>query len=263
MPPAPRAVAEKGDDATAGGEGGAPVPAVRIDWTLEDLWGVPGREGCAAAVFRELRSAFRGAGERLDELSASAALCHLASAEPGRIAWFDRLYAPRRAGRWLTASLASLGEASVSLSHWIAPHAGREQVVVASLTRELEAYDVVVSFAPGGGLAKELAGRQAALGVEEAWAEPVHLDLRGEARRTWKLKARQADLDRLSRRIPGERYVPLGSPTVLRAAMALERATAGEPLREPADVLVARSARGLVTMMRITAALLTGRLADA
>jgi hypothetical protein len=272
LPPAPRSIgppagplagsAACGDGTDGGQAGREPARACRIDWTLEDLWGVPGRQGCAATVFHELRGAFRGAGERLNELSASAAMCHLASADVGRIGWFDRLAVARRSGRWLVASLAWLGEEAVSMCHWIAPGVADEQAVVGSLTREIEAYDVIVSFAPGGGLAKDLAERQAALGVEEAWSEPVHLDLRGEARRMWKLKARQADLGHLSRRIPGERYVALPAGTEHQAQMALQRAGPGEVLGEPAGVLVARMARGLVTMMRITAALLTGRQAD-
>ncbi len=165
------------------------------DWK-PDLAHVPARY---ASVLRGMRQQF-------DELSASPGLCHAANAAPEDLllAAVDA-WKPGPAKAVFLIGTLHYADDDFILEQHLARTASEEPAVLRSFWDRYEKAGVLVTFQGAKTHLPLLRTRTKALGVDEPWSDPPHLDLRPEVRERWKEQLRSFSLPMLERALLGRR----------------------------------------------------------
>ncbi len=224
------------------------------EWRCLELASMPseafGQESEAAGDFL---SAVRGAGERFDELRASAGLCHVANARPQDVLLMRvtaRAADPHDV-LWVTLLTT---ERACRVVHLVARGPDEEPGVLAAAVEHWQRASVVVTHDSKVGDLDKLRARLDAAGVEGPWTQPPHLDLRSEAKSAWRGELRSVSLRSLQQAVLGWQPTAAGKDIGAQHTAMLETGDVGA-----IEAGLRRSGREILAMAGITSALLTGR----
>ncbi len=211
-------------------------------------------------VARRYAAVMRGAGQRFEELSASAALCHAASARPE-----DPLFADIETCGLAGSSIFLVGtmayrDGELVFRQYLARDYAEEAAILAAFTRRYARCPLLVTFNGKAFDMTMIRERAAFHRVAMPRSEPPHLDLLHEARRMWR------------GRVPNCRLLTLEQCLCQRSRIgdipgwaipdAYHRFVDTGDARQLADILH-HNLLDLLTMAELLCALLTGADAPA
>jgi len=152
---------------------------------------------------REFASVLRGARQRVDELKASPALCHVLDAQPEHLLFMDietcGLYGT---ALFLVGMMMYEGDQLVFEQH-LARDYTEEAAVLHRFARRLDETGVLVTFNGKTFDMNMIRDRCAFHGVDLGDRMPPHLDLLHESRRRWKGKLPNCKLQTLEKHLCG------------------------------------------------------------
>ncbi len=134
---------------------------------------------------REYLSVLRGAGQRFDELGASADLCRVADGTPEGPLFLDIETCGLAGARVFLIGLLGCRDGQLRFEQLLARHYGEERAILAAFARRLARADVLVTFNGKAFDMTTLRERAVFHGLELREDRP-HLDLLHEARRRWR-----------------------------------------------------------------------------
>ena len=220
-----------------------------------------------AGVEREYVSVLRGARQRMDELAASPALCHVANAAGDDLLLVSPWpRAPTNSALFLIGVMFC-EDRRLIVEHYLARDARDEAGICHAYADRLARAGVLVTFSGRRSHRKQLADRCEACGVDlsaEAWdaptsrlggGQPPHLDLRKECRALWQERFRSCSLPLLERRLLGRSRGGLMPRTA--AGKAYRDYVSTGSAAAMGDVL-GHCAADLATMAQLVCVLLTG-----
>ena len=152
---------------------------------------------------RRYAAVLRGAGQRLDELEASAALCHVASAQPEDLLFMDTETCGFSGTAVFLVGLMSYADEQLIFEQYLARNYTEEAGILQAFAERLAAAGVLVTFNGKAFDMNMIRERSAFHAVELGPAEPPHLDLLHESRRRWRGQLANCRLQTLERYICG------------------------------------------------------------
>jgi hypothetical protein len=197
----------------------------------------------------------RGAGQRLDELSASAALCHAAGARPE-----DPLFLDIESCGLAGASIFLVGtmayrHGELVFRQYLARDYAEEAAILHAFSRRYARSPLLVTFNGKAFDMSLIRERSAFHGLDSGPREVPHLDLLHESRRRWKGDVPNCKLQTLERLLCGRRRVgDIAGPEI---PGAYHRFVATGDARQVADI-IHHNLLDLLTMAQLVTAILTG-----
>jgi uncharacterized protein YprB with RNaseH-like and TPR domain len=207
------------------------------------------------SVQRQYVDVLRGARQRFDELEASAALCRVADGGPEDPLLLE-LETCRDDEAWVfLVGLMCFMDGRLVFEQCFARGPWEEEAVLQAFAGRYAGAAVLVTFGGERAGLGSVRRRWEACGFEEPWCEPVHLDLRAEARRRWRGRLRDFRLPVLERRVLGLRRTRhVAAPAVSEAYRRFIDTGDARGVRDILD----RNALNLVTVAQLLCVLLTG-----
>jgi len=154
------------------------------------------------AVAREFAAVLRGARQRVDELAASAALCHVQNARPEDLLFTTIDTDPTDAdGPIVLVSVMRFEHEQLVFEHLLARSRDEEPAVLNALARRLEETGVLAAFDNKSLDLAHLRQRAADLDVDLGDRLPPRLNLHDESRRRWQGKLPNFRLNTLEKLI--------------------------------------------------------------
>jgi len=202
----------------------------------------------------------RGAGQRFDELAASAALCHAANARPEDVLFMDiETCGLAGASIFLVGTMAYEGGELV-FRQYLARNYAEEAGVLAAFADRYAACPLLVTFNGKAFDMTMIRERAAFHSVELPDDEPPHLDLLYEARRLWRGRLPNCRLQTLEQSLCGR--LRRGDIPGWAIPDAYHRFVDTGDARQLADI-VHHNILDLLTMAELLCAILTGSDAGA
>lgn len=208
-----------------------------------------------AAIARQYAEVLRGARQRIDELAASAGLCHAADAEPEQLLFMD-IETCGLAGNPIFLVGAMFYEGGdLVFEQYLARNYSEEAAILHAYARRYEQAGLLVTFNGKSFDLGAIRDRSAFHRVELPWAEPPHLDLLHEARRLWRKQLPNCRLQTLERFLCGRHRV--GDIPSAAIPDAYHRFVETGDARRLKDILH-HNLLDLLTMAQVLALALTG-----
>ncbi|GAG48661.1 unnamed protein product, partial [marine sediment metagenome] len=138
-----------------------------------------------AAVQRQYAAVLRGARQRLDELEASAALCHVADGTPDGPLFLDIETCGLAGACIFLVGLMQYRDGELIFEQHFARHYGEEPAILAAFAERLAAAATLITFNGKAFDMTNLRERAAFHGVDLG-RDPPHCDLLHESRRRWR-----------------------------------------------------------------------------
>ena len=206
-------------------------------------------------VARRYVTVMRGAGQRFDELAASAGLCHAASARPE-----DPLFIDIESCGLAGASIFLVGtmvyrHGELVFRQHLARDYAEEEAILHAFSRRYAASPLLVTFNGKAFDMTMIRERAAFHGVALPRREPPHLDLLQEARRLWRGRVPNCRLQTLEKLLCGRSRI--GDIPGWAIPEAYHRFVDTGDARQMADILH-HNLLDLLTMAELLCAVLTG-----
>jgi uncharacterized protein YprB with RNaseH-like and TPR domain len=204
---------------------------------------------------RRYVAVMRGAGQRLDELSASAALCHAANARPE-----DPLFMDIESCGLAGASIFLVGtmayrHGELVFRQYLARDYAEEAAILHAFSRRYARSPLLVTFNGKAFDMTMIRERAAFHAVPLPRREPPHLDLLQEARRLWRGTVPDCRLQTLEQCLCGRRRI--GDIPGWAIPDAYHRFVSTGDARQLGDILH-HNLLDLLTMAELLCAILTG-----
>ncbi|MFB3890429.1 MAG: ribonuclease H-like domain-containing protein [Phycisphaerae bacterium] len=210
-------------------------------------------------VARRYAAVMRGAGQRLDELEASAALCHAAGARPEDLLFMDIETCGLAGTAIFLVGTMSFAEGQLIFEQHLARDYSEEPAILRAFLSRLEGAGVLVTF-NGKAFDMTQVRERAAFHAIEVWSGPrgegpPHLDLLQESRRRWKKSLPNCKLQTLERHLCGR--LRTGDIPGWAIPDAYHRFVSTRDARQIRDI-VHHNMLDLLTMAELLCATLTG-----
>ncbi len=162
--------------------------------------------GEATDLQEEYAAVLRGARQRVEELTASAALCHIADARPEGPLFLDIETCGLAGACIFLIGLMSYRGGELLFEQFLARHYGEEPAIVAAFARRLASADALVTFNGKAFDMTNLRERAIFHGLQIP-DPPPHCDLLHESRRRWRRCLPNCRLQTLERVLCGRQRV--------------------------------------------------------
>ncbi len=193
-------------DACGGSETEADVPsAAKPYWTIRKTLAQVDPEGGAIAA--QYASVMRGARQRLDELEASPALCHVAAARPEDLLFMDIESCGLYGASVFLIGLMYFQDGQLLFEQCLARNYAEEPAVLQSFASRLEQTGALVTFNGRAFDMNMIRDRCAFHRLDLDDARLPHLDLLHECRRRWRGRLPNCRLQTLEAHLCGRQRV--------------------------------------------------------
>ena len=215
--------------------------------------------GDCLPVARRYLAVMRGAGQRFDELSPSAALCHTANARPQDPLFLDIETCGLAGASIFLVGTMAYRHGELVFRQYLARDYAEEAAILHAFSRRYAATPLLVTFNGKAFDMTMIRERAAFHGVHLPREEPPHLDLLQEARRLWRGRVPNCRLLTLEQCLCGRSRI--GDIPGWAIPEAYHRFVSTGDARPLADILH-HNLLDLLTMAELLCAVLTGAEGD-
>jgi len=186
------------------------APGVEASAGGETYWLIRRRlaevSGDDVAVQKRYAAVVRGAGQRLDELSASAGLCHVANGRPEGPLFMDIETCGLAGSCIFLIGTMAFRRGQLHFEQLLARHYGQEPAILSAFAERLAGAAALVTFNGKSFDMTQIRDRCAFHGVDLP-APPPHCDLLHDARRAWRRSLPNCRLQTLEQYLCNRRRV--------------------------------------------------------
>lgn len=207
------------------------------------------------AIARKYDAVLRGAGQRLDELKASVALCHVASARPEDLLFMDIECCGLTSATIFLIGTMFYADGQLIFHQYLARDYAQEAAVLRAFADRYAAAGILVTFNGKAFDMNMIKDRSVFHGLAPLDRQAPHLDLLQEARKRWRGRLPNCKLQTLEANLCGRHRV--GDIPGWAIADAYHRYVDSGDARQIRDI-VHHNTLDLLTMAEVLCHVLTG-----